>query len=110
MVIVMNKNKIYEICVWWLIMDQFLKIIISLNLKLNQQIIIIPKFLKLYYLKNDGAAFSSFSGMRYLLILISITIFFILIKYISKNQLKSNLEIISLGMIMGGLVGNLVDR
>ena len=48
--------------------------------------------------------------MRFLFILVAIVLFLALYKYIEKNKISSKLEIVSLGLIMGGLVGNLVDR
>ena len=48
--------------------------------------------------------------MRFLFILVAIVLFLVLYKYIEKNKISSKLEIVSLGLIMGGLVGNLVDR
>ena len=105
-----NKLKIYVIGIVLTITDFIVKFIIDNNMKLNESIIIIPKFFKLYYLRNDGAAFSSFSGMKYLLIAISVIVFIYLIKYINKNDIKNKLEIISLGLILGGLFGNLIDR
>lgn len=48
--------------------------------------------------------------MRFLFILVAIVLFLALYKYIEKSKISSKLEIVSLGLIMGGLVGNLVDR
>jgi len=106
----MKKDKIYTICVWWIIVDQIIKLLVTMKMKLNSIITIIPNFFRIYYVKNEGAAFSFLSGKRYLLIAISIIVFFVLANYIKKNKLTNKLEIISLGMIMGGLVGNLIDR
>lgn len=106
----MKKEKIYNICVWWILIDQLIKILITMKMNLNDKINIIPHFFKIYYLKNEGAAFSTFEGARYLLIGVAILIFFLLVGYIKKNKIKRKLEIIFLGMIMGGLVGNLIDR
>ncbi len=106
----MKKDKIFNICVWWLMIDQVIKLFITMKMKLGQIITIIPNFFRIYYVKNDGAAFSFFSGKTYLLIIISMIIFFFLLNYIKKTKITNKLEIISIGLIMGGLVGNLVDR
>ena len=73
----MKKEKIWSICAVSIMIDQFIKVIISLNMKLDTKLTVIPNFFSIYYLHNDGAAFSSFSGMRYILILISLIIFFV---------------------------------
>lgn len=106
----MKKDKVYIICVWWIIIDQIIKTIVTMKMKLEEAITIIPNFFRLYYIKNTGAAFSSFTGKKYLLITVGIIVFFYLVHYIKKNSITNKLEIISLGMIMGGIVGNLVDR
>lgn len=106
----MKKDKIYQICAVSLILDQVIKVLVTSNMKVGSSITIIPRFFEIYYLQNKGAAFSSFQGMRYILILISFIIFIGLIKHIKSNKITKKVEIISLGMIMGGLVGNLIDR
>lgn len=106
----MKKDKIYIICVWWIIIDQIIKTIVTMKMKLEEAINIIPNFFRLYYIKNTGAAFSIFAGKKYLLIIVGIIVFFCLVHYIKKNRITKRLEIISLGIMMGGIVGNLVDR
>ena len=73
----MKKEKIWSICAVSIMIDQFIKVIISLNMKLDTKLTVIPNFFSIYYLHNDGAAFSSFSGMRYILILISLKSFYL---------------------------------
>ena len=106
----MKKEKIWSICAVSIMIDQFIKVIISLNMKLDTKLTVIPNFFSIYYLHNDGAAFSSFSGMRYILILISLIIFFVFARHIKNNKIEKKVEIVALGFILGGLVGNLIDR
>lgn len=106
----MSKSKIFNIYILTLIIDQVIKLIIKFNMKVNDEITVISNFFKINYLQNTGAAFSSFKGMRYILIIVTLIIFFLLIKYIKKNEINKKIEIVSLGLIMGGLVGNLIDR
>lgn len=106
----MKKEKIYSICVGVLFIDQIVKAIVTLKMKLHQSIAIIPNFFDLYYVQNTGAAFSILKDMRYLLIGFAIVVFFAIQRYISKTKIQNKLEIISLGLLMGGLVGNLIDR
>lgn len=106
----MNKEKIYGICSIVLLIDQVVKILIAFKMKLHQVITIIPGFFHIHYVRNTGAAFSILEGSRYLLIGFAIVVFLCLQRYISKTKMKRKLEIISLGLLMGGLVGNLIDR
>ncbi len=106
----MKKEKIYSICACLILIDQITKLIITLKMAVGKSITVIPGFFKIFYLRNTGAAFSLFEDMRFLFILVAIVLFLALYKYIEKNKISSKLEIVSLGLIMGGLVGNLVDR
>lgn len=106
----MKKEKIYGICSIVLLIDQVVKMLVTFKMKLHQVITIIPGFFHIHYVRNTGAAFSILKGYRYLLIGFAIVVFLCLQKYISKSKMKRKLEIISLGLLMGGLVGNLVDR
>lgn len=106
----MRKSNIFSIYIFTFITDLVIKSIIKFNMKVGDTISIIPNFFKIEYLQNTGAAFSSFEGGRYILIAISIVIYFLLIRYIKKNDLSRKIEIISLGLLLGGLVGNLIDR
>ena len=106
----MKKNKIYIIGLVWLVVDQIIKFLITTKMSLLDKISVISGFFRIYYVKNDGAAFSMFSGMKYILIIVSIIILIYMINYIRKNDIKTKLEIISIGMLLGGLIGNLIDR
>ena len=106
----MKKNSIYIICTIWLIIDQIIKNIVISYLNIGEKITVISNFFQINYLQNEGAAFSSFTGMRLLLIIITIIAFYMIASYIKKNQINSKLEKISWGMILGGILGNLIDR
>lgn len=106
----MRKSKIFSIYIFTFIIDLIVKLIVKFNMKVGDTISIIPHFFKIEYLQNTGAAFSSFEGGRYVLIGISLIIYLLLINYIKKNEISRKIEIVALGLILGGLVGNLIDR
>ena len=62
------------------------------------------------YLKNTGAAFSILEDSTPLLVIISVIVIVLLDRSIKKTSKFTNLEEISLGLIMGGIFGNLIDR
>ena len=106
-----NKNKIYIITLVLIIIDKLIKIIIKSNMELYQEIKIIKNFFSIMYLKNTGAAFSILENKTILLILFSVCFILIIGKFIKKESDNFNkIELISLGMILGGVVGNLIDR
>ena len=93
-----------------LVLDQIIKTIITRTLVLHQSIIIIENFFNITYVRNNGAAWSILSGNRLLLILISITALVIIYNYFIKNQNLSRFENLSYGILIGGTLGNLIDR
>ena len=105
-----NKKFIYTIAMAFMLLDQLIKLIVMNNMQILQEIKVIPKFFSFYYLKNTGAAFSLFGNKTLFLILISIMCLIFLKNYIKKLQRVSNLTIISLGILTGGIIGNLFDR
>ena len=106
-----NKNKIYIITLVLIIIDKLIKIIIKSNMELYQEIKIIKNFFSIMYLKNTGAAFSILENKTILLILFSVCFILIIGKFIKKESDNINkIELISLGMILGGVFGNLIDR
>lgn len=105
-----NKKYIYTVAMFFMLLDQLIKLIVVNNMDLLQEIKIIPNFFSLYYLKNTGAAFSILGNKTLLLIVISILCLMILKNYIKKLQRVTNLTIISVGIMIGGIIGNLFDR
>ena len=105
-----NKKLIYTLGMFFMLLDQLIKLIITKNMSLHQEITIIPNFFSLYFLKNTGAAFSIFGNQTVFLILISIICLVVLKNYIKKLKRITNLTIISLGIMLGGIIGNLFDR
>ena len=65
---------------------------------------------KLAFVKNYGAAFNIFSGSRIFLSIISITFSIILIFLILNKNFSNILDHYSYSLILGGTVGNGLDR
>lgn len=104
-----NKKNIYIIAIIYLMIDQIVKIIVRTKMELYQEIKIIPKLFSLYYVENDGAAFSILGNQTIFLIIVSIICLIILNKFILEEELPKN-SLIPLGCLLGGIVGNLIDR
>ena len=105
-----NKKFIYTIAMGFMLLDQLIKLIVTANMNLHDEISIIPNFFSLYYIKNTGAAFSIFGNKTLFLIIISLICLIVLKNYIKKLKSVTNLSIISLGLMTGGIIGNLFDR
>lgn len=110
MKITRNKERIYSIACIFLIIDQLIKILIKTKMNLLQEITIIPNFFSIYYIENEGAAFSILQNKTIFLIVISIICIMLIDRYLSKAKDLTKLTRISFGMLLGGMIGNLIDR
>ena len=93
-----------------LCIDQISKLLVVNLLTKTDSITIIKNFFYLTYINNDGAAFSILVGKRIFLILIAVLVTVMLIRYIKKNNIQYKLELVSISLIIGGSLGNLMDR
>lgn len=93
-----------------IIADQITKYFVLQNVSMTETIPIVSGFLNLVYVKNPGAAFSMLADKTYLLSVISIVVCFFLIWFLVTRTEKSKLLTVSVAMILGGAVGNLIDR
>ena len=93
-----------------LCIDQISKLLVVNLLTKTDSITIIKNFFYLTYINNDGEAFSILVGKRIFLILIAVLVIVMLIRYIKKNNIQNKLELVSISLIIGGSLGNLMDR
>ena len=103
------KKEPYIIAFFFFMLDFFSKLIITNILKLGESIKIIDNFFYITYVQNKGAAWSILEDKRILLLIITVIVLFLINKFMNKEQLDK-LESLSYGIIIGGIVGNLVDR
>lgn len=68
------------------------------------------EILNFTYLENKGAAFSSFSGMRWFLIGVTILMMATCVVLMVKYQKRSKIVPICASLILAGGIGNLIDR
>ena len=92
-----------------ILIDQLSKIWIKINLSYHESIEIIGNFVRFTYVENPGIAFGISVGKFSLVILfLSIAIIAFIIREIVIN--KDNFSSIALSVILGGAIGNLIDR
>ncbi len=104
----MKKKYIYIIGILIVIIDQLLKILVVSNI--TTDINLLPNVLAITLVHNDGAAWGMFSGNQLFLIIVSVLAFIGISYYIKKKCSCKKLEFIGYGLLLGGLVGNLIDR
>lgn len=74
----------------------------------GKPITLIDGFLDLRYVLNSGASFSMLQGAGSILALLVIAI--IVFMVLMARKLESTPEAVALGLVLGGAVGNLLDR
>lgn len=90
--------------------DQLVKNWASLNLPGRGSVDFIPGIVNFYYAENTGAAFSMLKDMRWLFIGVSIIAAIVIAYLILAKKIRSVWGLIPLAMVLGGAVGNLIDR
>lgn len=103
-------KKITLLSLLVVIIDRLTKILVTANVNLNSSIVLINDFLSITYVKNIGAAFSILEGNTILLIVVSIIALILIYLFLIKNHKLSSLEIFSYSLLIGGIIGNLIDR
>jgi len=96
-----------------LVLDQISKIWVDLTLELHQSIPVIPNF-SITYAHNYGAAFSFLSDaggwQRWFFAVLAIAVSIGIVIYLSKLKNEEKLLAVSLSLILGGAIGNIIDR
>lgn len=93
-----------------ILLDMVSKYIVSRLLIVNESVMIIKNFFNITYVRNTGAAFSIFSGSTFLVMIVSFIIIIGIIIYISKNKPSNKMEKVAYSLILGGAIGNFIDR
>ncbi len=97
------------------VFDQITKYLIDTRMLLHESIPVVQGFFNITYVKNPGAAFGFLAGANQLFrafffIGITIAAIILIVYYIRKTKVRDLLVISPLSLIMGGAIGNLIDR
>lgn len=92
-------------------LDQVTKYFAIMNLKGSPSSIIVPDFFRLVYVENYGAAFGILKNKKFLFIIITFIVVVVIALFLFKYQAKLNIFMkIGSGLLLGGAIGNLIDR
>lgn len=89
-------------------LDLVTKIIVVARIRPGEPVSIIGDFVELVLIRNPGAAFSMATGMTWLLTLVATAVVIGVLRI--GRTLRSTLWAIGLGGVLGGALGNLMDR
>ena len=93
-----------------LALDQAVKLHIAGTLPLGESRPLLPGVVELRTVHNYGAAWSSFSGMRWLLVLATSCIVLLLLALLVRRVVRHPLGLLAGCLIISGGLGNILDR
>lgn len=103
-------KKITIFTLIFVFIDQMVKILLNNSIKLYDSIVILKKFFSITLVHNNGGAFSILENNKVLLIGVAIISLFLIIIFFIKDKKLNNFDIVIYSMLIGGIVGNLIDR
>lgn len=105
------KHFYYWLALVVLLLDQVTKKIVSGSMEVGNSVSVIGDFFEIQLYKNNGAAFSMLPNQQMFFIVITIVIVAGILWYIRRNRRSGSvLHLAALGLILGGAIGNLLDR
>ena len=91
-------------------LDQASKFAIISKMSQGQSIAVLDNIFHITYIHNAGAAFGLFANQTSFFIVITLLVITAMVIFYWRLQSKDGILPISLGLIVGGSLGNLVDR
>ncbi len=91
------------------VVDQGIKALVESSMRVGESVELIPGFLSLTYIKNDGGAFGILGGSQALLLLGS-AVSVVVVLWMLLSGEPSTPTTLGCGLILGGAAGNLLDR
>lgn len=93
-----------------LVLDQWLKAYVTANIPLGQAQSLLPGVVELRTVHNYGAAWSSFSGSRWLLVAVTCVIVAFVTVLLIRRVVRHPLGVAACCMVISGGLGNIIDR
>ncbi len=90
--------------------DQIIKYFVVNNLKPLGSVSVIDNLFKLTYVENRGVAFGMFNDMRWFFVVLTSVLIAAIIIFMFIKRPGGKLFYIAAGLIIGGGIGNLIDR
>ena len=112
---VITRRVMVTISVAILVFDQVTKLLVRTQIALNDSIEIVPGFLNLVHVRNTGAAFGFLNAVdigykQLLMTAIALVALVAIGLYAWRVGSRERLARAGLALILGGAVGNLIDR
>ena len=92
------------------LLDQATKEWVRGAFSLHESLPVVPGFFHLTYIRNTGAAWGMFSGQNIALSVLALVMLVVLVLFRRKILPPGRVHRVALGLLCGGIVGNLFDR
>lgn len=108
----MQKSDISIIAVlaFTLVSDRLSKWAVAAGMELGESFPVIPHILNFTYVHNRGASFGILADKRWVYMLLSVVALVVMTAVLVKYRRRHMLLSVSLSMIIGGGLGNMIDR
>ena len=90
-------------------LDQWTKALAAAQLT-GRTVVLIPGWLQLHYITNDGMALSLLSGKRWFFVVVAAVYIAFVVWAVAKKYVRKKPALWMLAAITGGAIGNLIDR
>ena len=101
---------LWSVAIFTAVMDQLAKAGVRKVIPFGGEHPLLPGWLHLSHAHNQGAAWGVLSGHRWLLIAIALGVVLLVANVAREIASRSSLAACGLGFIVGGAMGNLIDR
>ncbi len=91
------------------VIDQLAKLVVQARLPEGQAIDVLP-ILTLLHVRNTGIAFSMFAGSGIRLVLLTLLITALVVVFWARSREGGRVAAAGFALIVGGAIGNLIDR
>lgn len=105
-----NKLLLPVFAIIVVILDRISKYLVVEHLKDIKSIPVIENVLNFTYVENRGMAFGALQNARWVFMIVTSLIIVAIVVLFIKHGGKSKLFDVSLGLILGGGIGNMIDR
>lgn len=93
-----------------IVLDQIIKVLIRSTMYIGESVPVIKEVFHITYVQNRGGAFSILSGQGLILTVVPLAAIIFAIWYMEKHLNEHWSLFLSLSLIIGGGIGNLIDR
>ncbi|ANU13614.1 Lipoprotein signal peptidase [Planococcus halocryophilus Or1] len=100
----------YGLALFIIVLDQWTKWLVLKNMELGERISVIDPYLGWLSHRNSGAAWGMLEGQMWLFAIITVAVIIGILYYFHKHAKGQPLFQLSLMVLLGGAVGNFIDR